>query len=455
MLLLLFILVGCCLSLPSEPRRRSIPQSDIVPSLSIPGVEFRQARPFSDIPKAPGIRKGGGHAKLKRLPKSHPNRQSSAIALFAEHLHFNDGFGGSPNGSISVVDHNATQYAVEVVLDGTPVDLVLNTAGSDTWVRASNFTCMNNASDTTSSHCNWGKYGATGFRDGPIRDEHFAVKNKDGSWVNGRLGYMNITLANVAVPNQEVAIASQGAWHGDNVTSGMLGMAYPSLTSAYKGNDLNDTSDENVSEYSPLFTSMVTDGFIEPRWSMAISRNSSDGVFSLGHLTPPVNLTFSYSVSVNLLIANLADKAITAYQPSYYAAVCDGFFVGTIDFQDRYPLVFDSATSLTYLPPDVAEIANSKFEPPATYFWQYGTYFVPCDAIPPQFAVMFGGSAFYINPVDMINHDIVDPNTGLCQTGITTGLTGPYVLGLTFLTNVAVGFDIQHANIAIQSRQYY
>lgn len=74
----------------------------------------------------------------------------------------------------------------------------------------------------------------------------------------------------------------------------------------------------------------------------------------------------------------------------------------------------------------MAEIANSKFEPPATYFWQYGTYFVPCDAIPPQFAVMFGGSAFYINPVDMINHDIVDPNTGLCQVSIS--LTNVFLL---------------------------
>lgn len=303
MLLLLFILVGCCLSLPSDPRHRSIPQSDIIPSLSIPGVEFRRARPFPKPHKVPIARKGGYHAKLKRLPKSHSHRQPSAAAFFAKHLHSDDDPGAVATGNISVVDYHATQYAVEVVLDGSHVNLILNTGGSDTWVRASNFTCMNNASDTSSPHCDWGKYGASGFRDGPIQNQHFAIKNKDRSWVNGRLGFMDMTIANVAVQDQEVGIATRGLWHGDNITSGMLGMAYPSLTSAYMGNDLNDTSDANFVEYSPLFTSMVKKGLIEPYWGIAINRNSSDGLFSLGQLFP-INGTNVNSAVRDLLIVS-------------------------------------------------------------------------------------------------------------------------------------------------------
>ncbi|KAK7948488.1 eukaryotic aspartyl protease protein [Apiospora aurea] len=255
MLPLFFLLVGCCLSLPSEPHRQLIPQSDIVPSLSIPGVEMRRARPFSNPLKAAVANKSSGsHAKLKRLPKSHSHRQPSAAAFFAEHRQSDAGTGTTtPTGNVSVVDRSATQYSVEVILNGSPFNLIMNTAGSDTWVRSRNFTCLNNATGSAPiPQCDWGKSGATGFPKGPIQNQHFAIKNADGSGVSGQLGYMNVSLANIAVPNQEVAIATQGIWHGDNVTSGMLGMAYPSLTSAYSGDDMNDTSDTSALEYSPF-----------------------------------------------------------------------------------------------------------------------------------------------------------------------------------------------------------
>lgn len=64
---------------------------------------------------------------------------------------------------------------------------------------------------------------------------------------------------------------------------------------------------------------------------------------------------------------------------------------------------------------DVADTVNSHFQPAATYLWYYGSYFVPCHATPPIFAVKLENSPFYINPVDMINHDVVDPRTGMCQ----------------------------------------
>ncbi|KAK8086758.1 hypothetical protein PG994_001732 [Apiospora phragmitis] len=430
---LLFILVGCCLSLPSEPRRQPIPQSDIVPSLSIPGVEFRRARPFSDTPKASLARKGGKHAKLKRLPQSPSHRLPSAAAFFAEHLQFDVVPGIFPTGNVSVVDHSATQYSVEVVLDGSPVNLILDTAGSDTWVRSRNFTCLNNVTEPASrSQCDWGKFGATGFPNGPIQDQHFTIRNADGSGVSGQLGYMDVSLANVAVHNQEVAIATQGTWHGDNITS-VINLRL---------------------SIRPLFTTMVTDGLVEPYWSLAISRNSSDGLFCLGALPPAVNRSQNHRQG-DLLIANLANKNFAAYQPSYYATIFDGFKIGNIDIIESLPLILDSATTLAYLPPDVAEIVNNHFRPAATYLWDYGSYFVPCDATPPRFAVMLQNSPFEINPKDMIKHDVVHPSTGMCQTGITTGASGPYVLGLTFLTNVVVGFDIGGGLIEVIAREYY
>lgn len=55
---------------------------------------------------------------------------------------------------------------------------------------------------------------------------------------------------------------------GNNVTSGILGLAYPSLTNAYSGNDLDGPGDESIL-YSPVFTSMVTNGLVEPYFAIA------------------------------------------------------------------------------------------------------------------------------------------------------------------------------------------
>lgn len=41
------------------------------------------------------------------------------------------------------------------------------------------------------------------------------------------------------------------------------------------------------------------------------------------------------------------------------------------------------------------------------------------------------------------------------KTGVTNGQSGPYILGLSFLVNIAVTFNIGEAVISVDSRQYY
>ena len=104
---------------------------------------------------------------------------------------------------------------------------------------------------------------------------------------------------------------------------------------------------------------------------------------------------------------------------------------------------------------DLAEMVNGKFDPPASYLWNYGAYFTSCDAIPPSFGVQIEGTTFWINPKDLLNKEERDPQTNLCQTGIANGGTGPYILGITFLTNVVAVMNIGSGNVEFWSHQFY
>jgi hypothetical protein len=85
----------------------------------------------------------------------------------------------------------------------------------------------------------------------------------------------------------------------------------------------------------------------------------------------------------------------------------------------------------------------------------YGAFFTSCNARPPMVAVVMKGIRFYINPVDLIFRDLVDPLTGLCMTGIASGGTGPYILGDVFLQNSMAVFDIGHSQMRFIGRQFY
>ncbi len=81
-----------------------------------------------------------------------------------------------------------------------------------------------------------------------------------------------------------------------------MGLAFPSLTSSYIGDDSDDHNPYNEIQYSPMFTSMVDQGLVKPYFSIAISRNSSGGVIAFG-ATPYVNgLDYSSVAYLPLLI---------------------------------------------------------------------------------------------------------------------------------------------------------
>ncbi|KAI1403268.1 acid protease [Hypoxylon fuscum] len=433
-------------AMPTRPQNPTLPgnsssnEQGIVYSLTLPGFRFRRVKPLASTPSEKRIQH---YLDLKRLPHSSNRPQRSARALFGQR----DNDGGAFE-NVTSVNRFAVEYAVQAIFNGVPMDLVVDSGSADTWVRGSNFTCNNG------ELCLLGPSFPGNFSKGPIKNEHFAINYGDGENVQGRVGYMDVEFAGVAVPGQEIALASQGIWHGNSFTSGVLGLAYPSLTSAYEGDDINDDNQYLHVDYSPLFTSMVSDGLIEPYWAIALARNSSLGSISVGGM-PPVDLSKSDYDSTPILIAEIIDRDSTSRQPSFYTIVPKGFHFGDTTTTSEYPFILDTATSLIYLPMNVAEAVNAQFNPPARYIYDYDSYFVHCDAIPPTFGVQIEETTFWVNPKDLLNKEVKDPDTGLCQTGISDGGNGPFVLGAAFLTNVVVSMNIGTGHVEFWSHEFY
>ncbi|KAI1506438.1 aspartic peptidase domain-containing protein [Biscogniauxia marginata] len=446
----LLSLAAICLASPLTPLVPPAGHGDVVHSLSLPGVQFRRVKPTLSTPIEKKVQ---NHLKITRVPhQANVQRHRSATSRFAQIQRDHGGYGYE---NVTAVNAYAAEYAVELTLNGLPATVIIDSASADTWTKGTNFTCLGNTNETRAEDsCLFGPSYQGNFTGNPIPNQHFVIKYGDGEILQGRLGLMDVELANITVTGQEVGIASQGTWHGNNVTSGVLGLAYPSLTNAFWGDDFEDNSQFNSVPYSPLFTSMISEGLIEPYWAIALDRNSSTGLVSIGGL-PPVDLSASHEAFTPILIADLIQKDITASQPSFYTIVPDGFKYGSASSTAQYPFILDTGTTLIYLPPDLAEAVNAQFQPPATYLWYYGAYFTDCDAIPPFFAVTIENSDFIVNPKDMLNQHARDPSTGLCQTGIAAGGSGPYVLGITFLTNVVMSVNIGTGYIDFFSREFY
>lgn len=104
-------------------------------------------------------------------------------------------------------------------------------------------------------------------------------------------------------------------WHGDGITSGFIGLAYPSIGSAYSGTNLTNDSAANQGIpstsifccslltlpviYNPIFNEMISQNLVQPVFSVLLNRHSSnpsnrpgppsdgpDGYLALGGVVP-------------------------------------------------------------------------------------------------------------------------------------------------------------------------
>ncbi len=338
---------------------------------------------------------------------------------------------------------------------------VVDTGSSDTWLAETGFRCFDVATGTPEpeSYCAFGPTYNISSTFKQIPNENFNISYADGEVLTGIVGTERVTLAGITVKNQQVAVVDLAAWFGDGISSGLVGLSFPILTSAYKGTDPTLDSKATQVQYNPIFTNMYSEGYVAPIFSLAIHRGTSGGVMALGGLPPVLFSPLFASTPFQLLTmthvgATSPIDDIPQYQ--FYTITVDGFsydgsektkwthgngpnpLVKPSD-SSKVQVIVDSGTTLIYLPTGIANAVNALFVPPAVYDLNQGAYVVDCSAKAPKFGVTIGKQTFYINGLDMI----LPSGNGTCISGVDdAGTGGLSILGDVFLKNVLAVFDV-------------
>lgn len=237
--------------------------------------------------------------KLQPIRTSRTNSRSVAAILRAHQRQV----GGYGYENITSTNVYGTQYATSAVWDGNPIKLLLDTGSSDTWAVQDGYKCVDYLGETLPQvSCAFGPAQPTSFKYGLTNPKtHMYIQYGDGEVVNGPMGFSDISVGNLTARKQQVSLASQALWYGNNITSGLLGMAFPALTNAFLGDD-DDHSPGNTVEYSPFFTSLVEQGDVDPVFSIAIDRNASTGILALGGVPPVTGLDRSKVAALDMII---------------------------------------------------------------------------------------------------------------------------------------------------------
>ncbi|KKA26182.1 hypothetical protein TD95_003758 [Thielaviopsis punctulata] len=421
---------------------------------SIDGISFRRLTPACN---ASADTRAAHSQRLTALGTRHNDRSAAHLisSLHARSTRRRRAVSatgaGVPTQNITVADAIGTQYSVQVEWDGEPVALLFDTGSSDTWAVRSDFTCRT-AMDVAvpQDECLWGPGLVKNFGHGEESGVHFQTRYGSGERVSGPMGWSDLGVAGMTVRRQQVGLANETFWYGNNVTNGILGMAYAALTSGYEGYD-SASSPGQRQTYRPFFSSMVSQGLVSPVFAVALSKEEEGGVIGWGGL-PTLDWTAVSIASTDILIASVSNFPDASSEYTFYTIVVDGIQYGQVEDTHKYLYIIDTGTTLMYLPPVLAEAIAKSFEPTAVYLYQYGAYFAPCNASPPRMAVIINNIKLWINPADLLYQDFRDAETGYCAIGVTTGDNGPYILGDVFLQSVMAVFDVGAAQMRFYGR---
>ncbi|KAK4927058.1 peroxiredoxin 1 [Elasticomyces elasticus] len=293
----------------------------------------------------------------------------------------------------------------------------------------------------------------------------------DREFVFGSFGNVDVSFGRVTVKNQMVGLASQAAWQGDGVSSGIIGMAYPSLTSAYPGTSgwgddfcglgerPGDGSGCNQIVYPSLQQSLFFDQkVVNPLFSLTLSRDKSrtgqsgyltlGGVPSLSASSVQAGNVFAstklmvlqedvrvryYVIALQGIVLSAAGQGIPGAGASRMLAIMGG------SAGEQY--IVDSGTTLNFWPTGLMKQINAAFSPPATLDSSTGFWFVDCNAKTPGVGVKIGGLVSWHDPGDLIR--VYDTNGSKCISAIQdSGQIGFSILGDKWLNNVLAVFDV-------------
>lgn len=82
--------------------------------------------------------------------------------------------------------------------------------------------------------------------------KNFNISYGDNEFLTGTVGFDTVTVGGMTVTKQEIGLVTKAAWEGDGVSSGLMGLAYPGLTSVFNGTNPDKDGPKNWARYKPL-----------------------------------------------------------------------------------------------------------------------------------------------------------------------------------------------------------
>ncbi|KAK6951893.1 hypothetical protein Daesc_006418 [Daldinia eschscholtzii] len=347
---------------------------------------------------------------------------------------------GSEDANIFANGFRQNEYIVKVKIGGDEFSLVPDTGSSDTWVVADGFKCLAPFSglEIPREDCGLGTPFKGDFPDGKIDNINLNISYESGEYINGPMGFANITVANVTVPKQQFALVNVAAFQGDEVSSGILGLGLRGLTEAFKGNDPTKDTIADLVNYSPFVESMGTSKVADPILGFALSRDDKRSYISFGGV-PPVK-TGEY-VTVPIQKGTFNEK--TDY--FFYEVAVDSISWNSSTISQEATnlphMIVDSATTINLFPLNVATAINNAFTPAGKQQEGGLVWSVACDAVPPTLNIVIGGKAIRTSPGSMTINETASDGSVQCVSGIGAGQPNSYILGDTFMEEIIAVFD--------------
>ena len=108
---------------------------------------------------------------------------------------------------------------------------------------------------------------------------HFRISYGSGQFLLGEMAYEKVEIGGITLPHQQIGLV-ETAYFPDPF-SGILGLAYPLITSAFRGPQANSSQDSrapngNHVKYDPVSTSIINTKLNASTFSLGLSRNVSD-----------------------------------------------------------------------------------------------------------------------------------------------------------------------------------
>ncbi|KAI1150808.1 aspartic peptidase domain-containing protein [Nemania diffusa] len=383
-------------------------------------------------------------SRIRRQPGV--SRTLDTLRQIRRNRMFKDVSSLSPNDDPTGVDHiraelNQIEYIMKVGIGPEPYYMIPDTGSSDTWIVQDGFKCIDPffAEEVPPEYCQFGPQFKGDFPGGKIENQNLNISYLSGDYLNGNMGYADITVANITVPKQQFALVNVASFSGDTISSGILGLGLRGLTAAFTGSNPSEDGIGNLVNYAPLMETIGTSKAASPILSFAMSREENRSYIAFGGV-PPVSTGEYTTVPIQKLTTN---SGKTDY--FYYNIKIDSlrWANATRNQSVATPpsMLVDSGTTINLFPADVAAAINAAYTPSGaredSMVWS-----VPCNATPPALDVVIGGKPIRTHASSMILPETELNGSGRCLSGIGAGQPGSYILGDTFMQEIVAVFDV-------------